>query len=165
MKTRSVLLCSLALTSISTGPVFAGDATLPALVRDANQRFEDVDVALAEGYTAQPCVSGPNGGAMGVHYVHEGHLADDELDVSRPEALMYEPQGNGETELVGVEFITFSGPAVLEGHLVHHVGAPNRYGLDPFYELHVWAWRENPHGTFADFNPSVSCKAHESGRD
>jgi hypothetical protein len=22
---------------------------------------------------------------------------------------------------------------------------------------HVWAWRENPHGTFADFNPRVSC--------
>ena len=36
-------------------------------------------------------------------------------------------------------------------------GAPNRYGLGPFYELHVWAWKPNPHGTFADMNPNVSC--------
>lgn len=165
MKTCSAVLCSLMLTSLYAGPALANDATLVTHVRDANQRFKDVKVALAEGYKAQPCVSGRSGGAMGVHYVHEDHLSDDAVDVSRPEALIYEPQGGGEMELVGAEFITFSGPAVLKGHLFHHVGAPNRYGLDPFYELHVWAWRENPDGTFADFNPSVSCDAHESGSD
>ena len=38
-------------------------------------------------------------------------------------------------------------------------------GLDPFYELHVWAWRDNPKGTFADMNPSVSCEhAHAHGK-
>lgn len=165
MKICSVLLCSVMLTSTYAGPAFADDATLVAQVRDVNKRFKDVDVALTEGYAAQPCVSGPNGGAMGVHYVHEDHMADDEVDVSRPEALIYEPRGGGEMELVGAEFITFSGPAVLEGHLFHYVGAPNRYGLDPFYELHVWAWRENPNGTFADFNPSVSCDAHKNSGD
>jgi hypothetical protein len=35
--------------------------------------------------------------------------------------------------------------------------SPNRYGLEPFYALPVWAWRDNPHGTFVDWNPRVSC--------
>ncbi|TIO10603.1 MAG: hypothetical protein E5X89_09450 [Mesorhizobium sp.] len=35
--------------------------------------------------------------------------------------------------------------------------APNRYGLGAFYETHVWAWKGNPTGTFADMNPNVSC--------
>jgi hypothetical protein len=38
------------------------------------------------------------------------------------------------------------------------VGAPNRYGLPAFYELHVWAWKTNPSGMFADWNPRVSCE-------
>ena len=47
----------------------------------------------------------------------------------------------------------------LDGHLFHFVGEPNRYGLPAFYELHVWAWQENPNGTFTDFNPEVACDA------
>jgi hypothetical protein len=43
------------------------------------------------------------------------------------------------------------------GQHFHYVGSPNRYGLPAFYELHVWAWRDNPNGTFADWNPKVSC--------
>jgi hypothetical protein len=26
------------------------------------------------------------------------------------------------------------------------VGAPNRYGLPAFFELHVWAWEAQSHG-------------------
>ena len=52
-------------------------------------------------------------------------------------------------------FITF---VVEEGQLFSFTGAPNRYGLDPFYELHVWAWKANPRGAFADMNPQVSCE-------
>jgi hypothetical protein len=34
------------------------------------------------------------------------------------------------------------------------------FGNDPFgnYALHVWVWRHNPHGMYADFNPNVSCE-------
>jgi hypothetical protein len=39
--------------------------------------------------------------------------------------------------------------------------APNRYGLPPFYELHVWARRNNLHGMFVDWNPAVSCEEYE----
>jgi hypothetical protein len=27
------------------------------------------------------------------------------------------------------------------------IGEPNRFGLPAFYELHVWAWEQNPRGT------------------
>ena len=29
------------------------------------------------------------------------------------------------------------------------------------YELHVWAWRDNPNGTYVDWNPKVSCEETE----
>ncbi len=38
------------------------------------------------------------------------------------------------------------------------VGTPNRYGLPSFFELHVWAFEDNPDGSFADFNIRVSCE-------
>ena len=72
---------------------------------------------------------------------------------------MYEPQADGSLKLIAVEYITFKGPASIAGHLMNFNGAPNSYGLDPFYEIHVWAWKNNPHGTFADDNPDVSCDA------
>ena len=47
---------------------------------------------------------------------------------------------------------------MLEGHLLNYVGEPNRYGLPAFYEIHVWAWEQNPSGSFADWNNVVSCE-------
>ncbi len=131
--------------------------TLVDKVRGANSRFRDVSVALAEGYAPIPCASGIDGGAMGVHYVNPNYLKDAVPDVKRPQAVMYEPMPDGKMALVAVEYITFKGPASLEGQLFNFNGAPNRYGLDPFYELHVWAWKPNPRGAYADMNPEVSC--------
>jgi hypothetical protein len=128
-------------------------------VRAANARFEDVAVAVAEGYAPLPCASGADGGSMGVHYVNGKYLTDDALDVAHPEAVMYEPMPDGKMALIAVEYITTKGPASLEGHLFSFNNAPNRYGLGPFYELHVWAWKANPTGAFADMNPDVSCDA------
>lgn len=131
-------------------------------VRKATARFRDINVALAEGYApGTPCVSGPNSGAMGVHLIN-GALLGKEVDAESPEALIYEPAPNGRMRLVGVEIITFASDwvnevPVLDGHLLHYVGAPNRYGIPAFYEIHVWAWRNNPDGSFADWNPRVTC--------
>lgn len=128
-------------------------------VRAANDRFADVKAVLDEGYAPIPCVSGIEGGAMGIHYVNGDYIEDGVIDIAKPEAVMYEPQPDGSMDLVAVEYITTTGPANLEGHLFSFTNSPNRYGLPPFYELHVWAWRDNPTGTFADMNPGVSCEA------
>ncbi len=125
-------------------------------VREANERFKDVEVAKAEGYAPIPCTSGIDGGAMGVHFVN-AKLIDETPDIAHPEAVMYEPQPDGKMALIAVEYIASKGPAALGGHLFSFTNAPNRYGLPAFYELHVWAWRSNPNGTFADFNPEVTC--------
>ena len=66
---------------------------------------------------------------------------------------------------MGVEYVVIAvgwnaahqAPPVLMGQLFNYIGAPNRYGIPAFYELHVWAWRSNPSGVFADWNPRVSC--------
>ena len=46
-------------------------AGLIQTVRQATERFKDVAVAEAEGYSLMfGCVSGPDSGAMGLHYVN-----------------------------------------------------------------------------------------------
>lgn len=126
-------------------------------VRAANDRFKDVAVAVKEGYSPIPCTSGIDGGAMGVHYVNPTYLKDEVPDIKRPQSVLYEPGIDGKMTLVAVEYISFKGPASLEGQLFSFTGAPNRYGLNPFYELHVWAWKANPKGMFTDMNPNVTC--------
>ena len=149
--------------SASIVMLMAGAATaetvnpLAEKVRALDSRFEDVAAAKAEGYAPIPCASGVDGGAMGIHYVNAQYLKDETPDIKRPQAVMYEPGADGRMTLVAVEYITFKGPASLEGQLFNFNGAPNRYGLDPFYELHVWAFRPNVKGTFVDWNPAVSC--------
>ena len=145
---------------MTAGPAYAElgrESPVVEHVREANQRFENVSVALAEGYAPIPCASGQQGGAMGIHYVNADLIKDGIIDIGKPEAVMYEPLPGGKLALVAVEYITFNGPAALEGHLFNFNSAPNRYGLEPFYELHVWAWKKNPTGSFADNNPNVSC--------
>lgn len=115
---------------------------------------------MSVGYAPGPCVSGAASGAMGVHFVKADLIDDAAPKVDEPEALIYEPLPNGGYRLVGVEYITLAGPAVLEGHLFNYIASPNRYGLPAVYELHVWAWKSNPDGTFADWNPHVSCDAY-----
>jgi hypothetical protein len=141
-------------------------AKLVQLVRDATRQFIDVNSATAAGY--QPflgCVSGPDHGAMGVHYANGDLVADGELDASKPEALIYEPSGQA-MRLVGVEFVVIaetwlahhSTPPVLEGQTFQFIDSPNRYGLPAHFELHVWAWRDNPNGAFVDWNNAVTCE-------
>jgi hypothetical protein len=138
-------------------------------VRQATRRFRDINVAISEGWVqGTPCVSGPNSGAMGVHFVLPARIGDGVLKADEPEALIYEPLPGGAMRLVGVEFIVLAsdwasqnpggGTPALDGHLTNYVGEPNRYGLPAFYELHVWAWERNPNGSFADWNTLVTCE-------
>ena len=52
---------------------------------------------------------------------------------------------------------THGSPPKLFGHQFNFTDAGNRFGLPPFYSLHVWAWKDNPAGMFAMFNPDVHC--------
>jgi hypothetical protein len=134
-------------------------------VRAGTSDYRDLRAALADGYESTgSCVSGPERGAMGVHFANGTLIGDGLLDPRRPELLIYEARG-GRMRLVGVEFLVLAdawhahteAPPVLMGQQFHLVGSPNRYGLPAFYELHVWAWRDNPNGMFVDWNPAVSC--------
>lgn len=147
-------------------------AGLVGAVREATRAFRDVSAAEAAGYgSTANCVSGPQQGAMGVHYANGALVGDGVLEATQPEILVYEPK-DGRLRLVAAEYIviaeqwhkhTPAAPPVLMGQLFHYVGSPNRYNLPPFYELHVWAWQENPSGTFSDWNPTVSCEGFTGG--
>ena len=143
------------------------------IVRQSTERFRDVSVALAEGYSLQfGCVSGPDTGAMGMHFVNFPLVLDGEIDATRPEIVIYEPLPGGGLRLIGADYLVLAdawnaknpGPPQLMGQLFHLFEAPNRFGLPSFYTLHVWAWKENPTGTFTNWHQNVSCDAF-SGRD
>lgn len=145
--------------------------TLVEAVRQSTERFKNVDEAQAAGYGLfHGCVSGPQEGAMGIHFVNGDLVGDGVLDPMHPEALLYEFK-NGQMQLTGVEYIVIAeawnanndAPPVLMGQLLQYAGSPNRYGIPAFYELHVWAWNNNPLGTFADWNPRVSCDTYTAG--
>ena len=143
-------------------------ATLVDIVRQSTARFRDVSVAEAEGYHLQfGCVTGPDAGAMGLHYVNGDLVARGELDPTRPQIVIYEPKADGHLQLTGADFLVIasawdanhSGPPELMGQLFHFFESPNRFGLPAFYTLHVWAWKENPNGAFVNWHPNVSCQA------
>jgi hypothetical protein len=160
---RGMALVSLMLAGAATAAAADNVNPLVEHVRSVNDRFKDVASTVKERYAPIPCASGQQGGAMGIHYVNGDYLKDNVIDIAKPEAVMYEPMADGKLALVAVEYITFKGQAALEGHLFNFASAPNRYGLDPFYELHVWAWKTNPAGAFADNNLNVSCDAMKAG--
>lgn len=150
-------------------PPAAGADGLVDIVRNATERFRDLSLAKAEGYGQfLGCVSAPEHGAMGVHFANGALVEDGLLDAERPEVLVYEPQANGGLRLVAVEFLVIAEawhatnptPPVLAGQSFHFVDSPNRFGLPPFYELHVWSWKHNPHGSFVNWNPNVTCERY-----
>jgi methanethiol S-methyltransferase len=143
-------------------------SALVAVVKEATERFKDVALAEDAGYGLQfGCVSGPDWGAMGLHYVNFPLVLDGELDATRPEIVIYEPLPNGRLQLIGADYLVLADawhakhpePPQLMGQLLHLFEAPNRFGLPAFYTLHVWAWKHNPTGTFVNWHKNVSCDA------
>jgi hypothetical protein len=136
-------------------------------VREATARFKDVAVAENEDYHLMfGCVSGADYGAMGLHYVNLPLVLDGELDPAHPEIVLYEALPNGRLQITGADFLVFAddwdarnpgAPPQLMGQLFHRFEAPNRFGLPAFYTLHVWAWKDNPSGTFVNWHDTVSC--------
>jgi len=162
-------------------------------IRAANERFRDVNVALAEGYVPAPgdvCESAEHMGlparlgAMGVHFFRPDLLGITgteprvngtgiHTDFLQPAILLYEPQADGSLELVGVENLVFraaweaagfSSPPRFMGveydAMADDPSTPidEAHMFEPHYDLHIWLYRENSNGTFAQFNPNVSCR-------
>ncbi|MCA1803102.1 MAG: hypothetical protein LC662_11640 [Rhodothermaceae bacterium] len=130
-------------------------------VTAASARFHAVKQAERAGYEMDPhCVYVPGVGGMGHHFI-KGELIDPEYNPLMPEALMYEPDKNGNLKLIGVEYIVLN---IGQDH-PHFGDQPfNIGGVPPLmaanvphWSLHVWLWKENPNGMFAPMNPDVSC--------
>ncbi len=142
--------------------------------RAGTARFHEIDAARDAGYglftdaAGTACIDNPGVGGMGVHYVNGDLVGDPSVNAATPEALVYEPQSNGQLRLVAAEYVVLqaaweeagntAGPSLF-GQPFELVPSPNRYGLPPFYELHAWIWKHNPSGMFNDWNPLVSCAA------
>ncbi|HSM04324.1 MAG TPA: hypothetical protein VK858_06870 [Longimicrobiales bacterium] len=119
------------LTVLGGGPLVGqsppGEPSLEEL-RSVTEKYQDIDVALAEGYVRDPmdlCVTSelegldPALGAMGVHYIRMDLLGvagppnprvdgtGTHTDFREPAVLLYEPQADGSLELVAVENLVF----------------------------------------------------------
>jgi hypothetical protein len=149
-----------------------------AQVRRATAQFHRLEAAIDAGYTLgyvtghEPprtiitgCIAHPtdpvNIGAMGYHYFNKALIDDNEIDVLKPEGLVYERRPNGELKLVAVEYVV-PGPA---SNPAGPAVAPTPFGVDMhilvpqvgFHTLHAWIWSTNPAGMFAHWNPEVTC--------
>jgi hypothetical protein len=130
-------------------------------LRSATRPFRTLDSAVAVGYTRDvpDCLVHEHHGAMGYHHVNRSY-ADANVEIERPEILLYERLPNGAYRLNGVEFVVpyrawprDSVPPTVMGRNLKHED-----NLKIWY-MHVWAWTDNPNGLFADFNPNVQCSA------
>ncbi|TME34941.1 MAG: hypothetical protein E6I66_00435 [Chloroflexi bacterium] len=162
-------VAAIAIVLLATpSPANAGAADL-STARAATAGFHQVEAAKAAGYgefrdaANIACIETPGVGVMGIHYVNGALVSDGVVDAATPEALVYQPIGNGKLRLVAVEYIVFysmwagSSKPSLFGQDFKLVWTPNRYGIPAFYELHAWVWQNNPSGMFKDWNPSGSC--------
>lgn len=127
-------------------------------------------------------------GAMGLHYVRrdllglpdkpEGRISGTgtHTDFGKPAMLVYEPRADGSLELVAVENLVFKQawedagnrePPSFRGtpYLLLEdkpgTALDEAHNYSPHYELHAWVFRDNPLGTFAAFNPNVTCRHHK----
>ena len=162
-------VAAIAIVLLATpSPANAGAADL-STARAATAGFHQVEAAKAVGYgefhdaANIACIETPGVGVMGIHYVNGALVSDGIVDAATPEALVYQPIGNGKLRLVAVEYIVFysmwagtSKPSLF-GQEFKLIGSTNRYGIPAFYELHAWVWQNNPSGMFKDWNPSGSC--------
>src|SRR5262245_1433863 len=132
-------------------PATADDSPGPgepmlAEVRTATAKYQDVNVALAEGYIRDPsnmCETADMmgrpaaDGAMGVHYFRPDMLGINSTpgqrvngtgtytDFRAPSILIYEPQADGSMQLVAVENLVFQASWAAAGH----DSPPTYYGV------------------------------------
>lgn len=117
-------------------------------------RFEAAQQAGWDNQFPPGCFFNADSGGMGFHYLNAQNMGV--LDPARPQLLIFEPEKNGQRKLVGVEFIlpgdpTDTPPVLFEQQFKYNF-------TFSVWALHVWALEANPRGTYANWNPKVSCQ-------
>jgi hypothetical protein len=151
MAIKLIIGGALSVGALLTGTVATAASPSPdglAGLRAATNKFHSIAVA-----------------EMGVHWANNALVGDPAIVPNRPEAMVYAPDRHGTLTLAAVEYVvikadwdkTNSQPPRLFGHTFNFTDQPNRYGLPPFYSLHVWVWKHNPAGKFEMWNPKVKC--------
>src|SRR5262245_2943936 len=83
---------------------------LVRLVRMATDRFKNVTSIDGPGEVyglVLGCVSGGDFGAMGLHYLNGALLGDGEINVAKPEIILFEPTRDGGIRITGADYIVF----------------------------------------------------------
>ena len=128
-------------------------------------------------------------GGMGIHFFRPDLLgitappnprvdgSGTHVDFRKPSILIYEPRSDGTLELIAVENLVFK----KAWHEAGNKGLPTFHGVEyddmaddpkttsideahsfePHYDRHVWLYRPNANGMFAQFNPTVTCQFHK----
>ena len=178
MRRHTLLLAATAMLGACTDPATTGTMSATAsqtaeikapasehkdlaILHAATAKFHRFEEAKNANYTflfMNMCMvdeSPAREGGMGYHYVNTD-LLDGKVEVDKPEALLYEPESNGQLRLVAVEY-------VIPKAAWHADTLPRLFGqqlkLNAFdlYALHVWAWENNPSGIYQSWNPRVNC--------
>lgn len=141
-------------------PGRSGDAGLRA-AQAFTARYQSEAAAIADGFApTDECV--PN---MGYHYVNFDRI-DTKLEPSKPEAVLYVSEPGGGRRLAAAEWLVVDAdqdlatdddrPSVF-GHAFDGPMPGHAPGMPIHYDLHAYAWVENPDGGFATWNPAISC--------
>jgi hypothetical protein len=95
-----------------------------------------------------------------------------------PAVLIYEPQADESLQLVAIENLVFikaweaagnkAPPRFQNVPFDRMVDDPatkvdEAHNFEPHYDRHVWLYRDNPNGMYAQFNPNATCKYHKGG--
>jgi hypothetical protein len=172
-KLRLVVLVALGVALMAAGTTAAGASrqSLLGKLHTATNRFHSIATAeqhhfgLLTDAQGIACIEMPGMGGMGVHYVKSSRVGNPIEHLTKPEALVYAPQKDGTLKLAAVEYVVLrsawhanhTGRPSKFGHRFNVTPAGNRFGLPPFYSLHVWVWKHNPAGRFQMWNPNVHC--------
>ena len=127
-------------------------------------------------------------GVMGIHFFRPDFLGitgppnpkvngnGRHTDFLKPSVLIYEPQQDGSLQLVAVENLVFikaweeagnTKPPTFQGKewdLMRDdpkTAIDEAHNFEPHYDRHVWIYRDNPNGIYAQFNPNATCKYHK----
>jgi hypothetical protein len=129
-------------------------------VRAATAPFKTLAAAVAAGYasTVEACLADSTHGAMGYHHINRAYV-DKTLEIERPEILLYERLADGSYALNGVEYIVPYRVWPADSVPPRIMGRELQRSDDlKLWYMHMWIWKRNTAGLFANWNPDAACR-------